>query len=155
VSAPRLYTIGYEGTPLPAFLRLLAAAQIDVVADVRELPLSRKRGFSKSALAAALAHEDIGYLHLRELGCPKLIRDRYRRDGDWERYTAAFMAHLATQRAAVAQLAEQAQGRRTALLCYEADFERCHRSYVARAASRIAGLAVRHITADGEVADRR
>ncbi len=73
----KLYTFGYEGLDLDAFLARLGAAGVCQVVDVRELPLSRKKGFSKRALAAALAAHDIEYLHMPALGCPKPIRARY------------------------------------------------------------------------------
>jgi len=43
----------------------------------------RKLGFSSNALAGALLAEGIEYLHLVELGCPRKIRERYKRDRDW------------------------------------------------------------------------
>ena len=100
-----IYTISYEGRSLEQFLADLRAAGIRLLADVREAPFSRKPGFSKNVLAAALREVDIGYRHLRPLGCPRPIRDQYRKDGEWERYTRGFMAHLQEQQAAIAELA--------------------------------------------------
>lgn len=137
--APVIHTAGYEGQTIDEFLARLRDAGVELVADVRELPLSRKRGFSRTALAEALAREGIGYLHLRELGCPKGIRDQYRRDHDWARYTEAFLAHLAGHTNAVAALAVEASRRRTVCLCFEADPERCHRTYVAEAVASLSG----------------
>lgn len=73
---------------------------------MRALPLSSKRGFSRRALAQALAEHGIAYAHVPTLGCPKPIRDRYKSDGDWTRYSAAFTKDLGTQSAAVTELAE-------------------------------------------------
>jgi uncharacterized protein (DUF488 family) len=72
-----LFTVGYEGLMLEAFIQRLQSNSIQTLVDVRELPLSRKRGFSKRALAEALALQGITYLHMPALGCPKPIRDRY------------------------------------------------------------------------------
>lgn len=125
---------------MPEFIASLKAQGVRVVADVREAPISRKKGFAKSALAAALAEEGIGYRHWRALGCPKVIRDDYRSDGDWARYTERFMAHLAMQQSALDELAAVCASAPTALLCYERDFNRCHRTYVAGAvAERLGG----------------
>ncbi|MHB8473742.1 MAG: hypothetical protein ACYDC8_13035 [Gammaproteobacteria bacterium] len=41
----KLFTIGYEGTALDDFMRTLKAAKIDGLLDVRELPMSRRKGF--------------------------------------------------------------------------------------------------------------
>jgi uncharacterized protein (DUF488 family) len=100
-----IYTVGYEGLALEDFLRQLRRARVQIVVDVRDVPLSRKRGFSKAALAAALDAEGMEYLHVRSLGCPKAIRDQYRTNKDWNVYTAAFMNHLREQSAAVSELA--------------------------------------------------
>jgi uncharacterized protein (DUF488 family) len=149
-----IYTVSYEGRSLQEFIAGLLASDVRLVADVREAPISRKRGFAKSALSEALQRAGIGYCHLRALGCPKAIRDRYKQDKDWARYTAAFMAHLSEQRAAVAELAARTEAQPTALLCYEADFNRCHRTYVARAVSARTGSDVCHLTASGPVPDQ-
>ena len=50
----RIYTIGYEGTTVADFLAALAKAGVRRVIDVRALPLSRRPGFSKTLLGAAL-----------------------------------------------------------------------------------------------------
>ena len=130
-----LYTVGYEGVALDQFVERLRLAEVQLVVDVRDVPLSRKRGFSKSALSAALSEAGLQYLHIRELGCPKPIRDQYRLDGDWKRYTVAFMDHLRQQSAAVLDLAAVCRRSTAALLCYEADSTRCHRTYEASARS--------------------
>lgn len=154
MTAERLiYTAGYEGQSLDDFLNGLSNNGVKLLADVREAPISRKPGFSKSSLARALGQVGIEYIHIRPLGCPRPIRDAYRVDEDWDRYTCAFMQHLETQGAVVQELAGTATSTPTALLCYEADFNRCHRTYVARAVGARVGAVVRHITANGLVSD--
>jgi uncharacterized protein (DUF488 family) len=148
-----IYTISYEGRSLQKFLADLQSAGVHLLVDVRENPFSRKAGFSKTPLAAALREAGIAYRHLRPLGCPKPIRDRHREDGDWDRYTRDFMAHLDQQQPAVQELVALATAQSTAVLCYEADFNRCHRTYAARAAARMAGATVCHITAEALVSD--
>jgi uncharacterized protein (DUF488 family) len=140
-----VFTIGYEGTSPREFLSKLRTAEVTTVVDVRELPLSRKHGFSKTALSEALAIAGIGYMHMRELGCPKEIRVRYRNDGDWTAYTSAFLRYLGTQKASVAELATLCGTTSVALLCYEADPAQCHRTYVAQAVVRAGGGRVAHI----------
>ncbi len=149
-----IYTVGYEGLALDEFLQQLRLARVQIVVDVRDVPLSRKRGFSKTALAAALDASGMEYLHVRSLGCPKAIRERYRTNRDWNAYTAAFLQHLREQAAAVSELAAVCAGRATALLCYEADAGFCHRAYVARAAAGILGGSVLHIQPAGIAPDR-
>lgn len=149
----KLYTFGYEGLDLDAFLARLGAAGVCQVVDVRELPLSRKKGFSKRALAAALAAHDIEYLHMPALGCPKPIRARYKLDRDWPRYEASFRAYLSTQASAVRTLAGLAKRKSVCLLCFEADYRLCHRSLVGRAAVACGAPRLVHLTPETEILD--
>ena len=137
-----LFTIGYEGADPAQFLARLQARGIKILVDLRELPLSRKAGFSKRALATALQANGIDYLHLRALGCPRWLRERYRRDHDWEHYSEDFGRHLATQAEALQGLMQIARAQPTALMCFEARAERCHRSLVAAALHGLSGVRV-------------
>lgn len=140
-----VFTIGYEGLDIDAFMSLLAEHGIETVVDIRELPLSRKPGFSKKTLANVLNLSGLEYVHMVELGCPRPVRDGYRADGDWKRYTKGFLNHLKTQKDAIASLAELVESSTCALLCYEADFNFCHRSMVADAVNKECGAEVEHI----------
>ncbi len=144
----QVFTIGYEGTDLPSFLATLASAGIKQVIDVRELPLSRKRGFSKSALSATLAENGIHYLHLRDLGDPKPGREAARR-GDHSGFLRVYRRHLAGNDAqnALAEASRQAASTRSCLLCFERDHEGCHRSIVADAMTAATGIKVTHLRA--------
>jgi uncharacterized protein (DUF488 family) len=142
-----VFTIGYERLSPAAFLSLLAAHGIETVVDIREVALSRKPGFSKTALANLLSVSGFEYVHMMELGCPKPVRDRYREDGDWKRYTKGFMKHMKTQDLAIAQLSNLVMQSSCALLCYEADPNVCHRSIVAHAVRDHCGAQVQHIKA--------
>lgn len=154
MSASHLYTFGYEGLDIAAFMARLHDAQVRVIVDVRELPLSRKKGFSKNALREHLAAQGIGYVHSPSLGCPKKIRDQYRADGDWTRYTRDFLAYLQTQDTGVRELVRHARAATACLVCFEADYAMCHRTYVARAAQRLGAPVVRHLTAKTVVLDQ-
>ena len=75
---PLIYTIGYEGTDIERFVATLKIVGIKHLADVRAVAVSRKKGFSKSALSARLDAEGIQYFHFIELGDPKPGRDAAR-----------------------------------------------------------------------------
>jgi uncharacterized protein (DUF488 family) len=143
----KIFTIGYEGLDIDAFMSLLRANRIETLVDIRELPLSRKPGFSKKALANLLNLSGFEYLHLVDLGCPKRVRDRYREDGNWKRYTEGFLQYLKTQNLAITELAGLVMSSRCALMCFEADFNFCHRSMVASAVRDNCGAGVHHIKA--------
>ena len=122
-----LYTIGYQGRSLDELIAMLGAAKIDLVIDVRALPLSRRRGFSKTPLGTALGAAGIDYVHLRAAGNP------YRRS---TQPLARYARHLRTHTTPVTAIVDAARGRRAALLCYEHDPDACHRSLLAPRVAR-------------------
>lgn len=148
-----LYTLGYEGMTVEQFVARAQAAGIRLVVDVRELPLSRKRGFSKTALRQALADASVAYVHMSTLGCPKSIRDRYRADRDWLAYTRDYLRHLKSQCVTISELATISKATPSCLVCFEADFTMCHRTYVARAAQSAGAPSIVHLSATAAVAD--
>jgi len=148
-----LYTLGYEGFDIEAFVTRAKAAGVKTVVDVRELPLSRKKGFSKSSFRTALSAAGVAYFHVPALGCPKPIRDRFKADSDWAAYTKAFLAYIATQESTVQELVKLSKATPVCLVCFEADYTMCHRTYVARAARKLGGPSVMHLTARTALAD--
>lgn len=149
-----ILTFGYEGLSVDAFIARLRSADVETVVDVRANPISRKPGLSKNALARNLTKAGMRYVHVVEMGCPKPVRDRYKSDGDWTAYTSAFLAYIADQKVPVAYIASIAKQSRSCLICFEADYNFCHRTFVARAAAPIAGARVVHLTAKMSVVDR-
>ena len=151
---PALFTFGYEGLSIDDFIARLKEAKVEMIVDVRELPLSRKKGFSKTAFREALSTAGIAYQHILDLGCPKNIRDQYRLSGDWITYTRGFLAHLDTKKAEVRSLAAAARSSQLCLVCYEADHNFCHRTYVARAARAAGAPVVQHLSAKTVLSDQ-
>lgn len=139
-----IFTIGYEGASLADFLDRLESEGVNVLVDVRELPLSRRRGFSKSQLAELLERHGIRYMHRRELGAPRKIRHELRETGDYQKYFERFNAYLRTQREALERLACECVGA-VALMCFERDPQECHRSAVARELAKLADLRPIHL----------
>jgi uncharacterized protein (DUF488 family) len=143
-----LMTIGYEGLTLPEFLNILKRCRVTMLVDVRELAISRKPGFAKAALSAAVQQDGVKYEHLVELGCPREVRHHYRDDGDWSQYTRKYKAYLDTQEAVLVRLWSLMQDDRCCLMCFEEDFNFCHRSFIAERMVRRADLPMRvqHLT---------
>lgn len=148
-----LFTLGYEGLDLDTFMQILLDNGVECLLDVRQRPQSRKRGFSKTALANACDENGIGYQHLAVFGCPLDIRNAYREDGDWEKYTEAFLEHLETLPQAVADLSSFAWEQRGCLMCFEADANFCHRLFVARAAEAAGGPGVTNLNQNSAISD--
>lgn len=129
-----VWTIGYEQATVAGVIDALTSAGVEVLADVRALPLSRRPGFSKTALAGALAEAGIEYRHFKPLGTPADGRAAARagRHSDLESIYAGQL-ELPEAMAAGAQLAELACEKRVALLCYERDAQVCHRTLLREA----------------------
>ena len=110
----------------------LLAAGVRQLIDVRAVPLSRKPGFSKRQLAAALDAAGLRYINLRGLGTPKSGRIAARR-GDTAAMRAIFAAHMETPEAQsdLAHAVAIARDTPCCLLCFEHQPERCHRLLVA------------------------
>ena len=128
------------------FVERLRAAGVERVLDVRELPLSRRPGFSKSQLAVALTSAGIEYEHVRALGNPKTNRERWR-SGDTKGGAEAFRRHLHDRAGdALGELADAVQTETICLLCLEESHLDCHRSLIAGAiAERLPRVAVVHL----------
>jgi uncharacterized protein (DUF488 family) len=142
--AERIFTIGYEDHRDPrSLVSTLSEAGVQRVVDVRELPLSRRRGFSKTGLAAALGDANIDYVHDRRLGNPKRYRELYK-TGHVGRGESAYRRHLTSNAMdAVHSLAGTLRDAKTCLLCLEDDPRVCHRSVIVEALkSEMPGLAV-------------
>jgi uncharacterized protein (DUF488 family) len=144
-----LYTIGYEKTLLKDVVSTLAAARVVTLIDVRDRPISRRPGFSKRQLAAAIEDAGMHYIHLQALGTPPEGRLAGRRR-EWDRFWDIVEEKLARPEAELAlqQAAEIAEAAPSCLLCYEADWQICHRRRVAEILAQRYGFAVGHLAAN-------
>lgn len=143
-----IFTIGYEGTDIDRFVMTLTMAGVAVLADVRAVTVSRKRGFSKNELRARLAQAGIKYVHFRGLGDPKPGREAARA-GHYDTFREIYSSHLATPEAQnnLMDLAKVVADGSTCLMCYERDPAICHRSIVAKSLS-IASISIRDLYVD-------
>ena len=129
----KLWTIGHSTRSIDEFIEALKSFEIQTLADVRSFPGSRRcPQFNKENLRASLAEAGIGYLHLPDLGG----RRRAKPDSlnmAWQSITfrgyADYMETEAFQKG-IARLLEVARERRTAIMCAEAVWWRCHRSLI-------------------------
>ncbi len=143
-----IYTIGYEGLNQKAFLAWLQRYEINLIADVRQLPLSRKKGFSKTSLNESLAKNNIEYLSFRELGTSKDMRSKLLSSGDYRNFFKKYKDNLSKKTEQINELCEILNsGKRIALLCFEQDAQKCHRKILADEIKKIDGngLEVKHI----------
>lgn len=150
--ALKISTIGYEGSKSCDFIATLESLGIKTLIDVRDVPVSRVKGFSKSRLAVALNKAGISYVHLKGLGDPKSGRDAARA-GQFVTFRKIYSAHLKTaeaqsdlERAKSIVLSGDA-----CLMCYERDPFNCHRSIVASIICDTLNCRVRHIGVQSNV----
>jgi uncharacterized protein (DUF488 family) len=141
-----LFTIGYEDATPARLIEALRGAGVATLVDVRALANSRKPGFAKTALSAALAEAGIGYQHLRALGTPAEGRAAVRagRPAEMRRIFGAHLAGVEAQ-AALAGLIDRTRLETVCLLCLEADPAHCHRTLVAEAIAATSGAQVTHL----------
>lgn len=127
------YTIGYQGKTMEEFLRGLHESDIQTVVDVRATPISRRKGFSKTALMQALEQAGIQYVGAPELGVARPLREQYRdcAMSDFEPEYRRIV--LDSREDKVSEMLELVVSESVCLLCYEEDPADCHRSLLSLA----------------------
>jgi uncharacterized protein (DUF488 family) len=146
MTAPTLFTIGYEKALLGDVVGTLTEAGVATLIDVRDRPISRRPGFSKRQLAAATEDAGMRYVHLKALGTPPEGRLANRRR-EWDSFWGIVEEKLASPEAELdlQSAAEIANAAPSCLLCYEADWHDCHRRRIAEIVAQRYGFAVRHL----------
>ncbi len=140
-------TLGYEGMATGEFVQTLRQSKVRTVVDVRFLPLSRKKGFSRTALTSLLEQNNIAYTSLRTLGTPPEMRKHYKESGDYRWLAVHYLWYLRSQGDVIAELYELAVAGGCCLLCYEHEPSTCHRAILAQELTRRNGhrFRIQHI----------
>ena len=146
-----IWTIGHSTRPIEEFLGLLQTYHVEAVADVRRFPGSRKHPqYGQQALALALGTHGVAYEWLEALGGRRPASadspNTAWRNAAFRGY-ADYMASAAFE-LGMTRLLDLASGSRTALMCSEAVWWRCHRSLIADALC-VRGIEVVHILDPG------
>jgi len=141
-----IYTAGYEGESITAFLQKLVAAGVERILDVRSNPVSRKPGFSKKTFSQLSETQGIEYVHLPALGVPASKRKNLRTFQDYQTLLRYYEQHiLPSAEDARSEASRLSTERPSALVCFEADSQRCHRARLAHAISNDTGMEVIHL----------
>lgn len=156
--AGAVWTVGHSTHAIAAFLQILRAHGIEAVADVRRFPGSRRHPqFGSEALQSSLQSSGIAYHWFSELGGrrrPDLLDD----EGSGWRHPSfrAYAQHLQSEEFAqgLDALMHVAQACRTAVMCSESLWWRCHRRLVADALV-FSGWDVGHILGEGPASPHR
>jgi uncharacterized protein (DUF488 family) len=144
---PMILTIGHSTHTLEAFIQLLQAQGVTLVADVRSVPRSRHNPqFNRETLPEQLKVAGIGYVHLPGLGGLRRARPDSPNRGWHNEAFRGFADYMQTPEFVenLEALTRLAQKERLALMCAEAVPWRCHRSLIADALS-VRGVPVEHI----------
>ncbi len=131
-TSPCLFTIGYEGLTIDAYLNILVSNNIAVLVDVRKNPISMKFGFSKTRLSDYTRIAGIAYTHIPDLGIPSNLRQELNSKAAYKNLFDYYSSQiLPTQKDAIERLKAIVQDYgRVAITCFEADHQFCHRHKV-------------------------
>lgn len=147
----RVWTIGHSTQAFERFAALLAAHEIEQVADIRTVPKSRRHPhFDTDALARSLPQRAVAYVHLPSLGGWR-HSDADSPNDAWRNLSFRGYADYAMGQEFAGGLAELRQlsaARCTAMMCSEALWWRCHRRLIADHLV-VAGDTVCHISSNG------
>lgn len=137
-----LFTIGYQGITLEAYLNKLIKNNIKVLCDVRKNALSMKYGFSKSQLKNACNGVGIEYIHIPEVGIDSEQRQELKTQADYdvlfEEYKNLNLKKSIDSQTEIFNLLKK--NRRIALTCFEADICQCHRKHLSEAITNLKGF---------------
>lgn len=134
-----LFTLGYEGRSLEAYLNMLIQQNIQLLCDVRKNPLSRKYGFAKRTLKNACESLNIKYLHLPELGIIGAKRRNLNNQRDYDQLFDEYEKTIIPAQKDTIGLIHKLlrDNKRIALTCYEASPNQCHRTRIANVINSI------------------
>jgi uncharacterized protein (DUF488 family) len=150
-----IWTVGHSNRPLNDFLELLTESAIEAVADVRRFPTSRKYPyFNREMLSDSLHEVGIVYEHFSEMGGRRRPRPGSHNTVWLNESFRGYADHLETEEfaAGAERLKQLALNHRTAVMCAEALWWRCHRSLIADY-YKASGMAVHHILSSGKTTE--
>ncbi len=125
-----LYTIGYEGRTIDSFIEQLKISEISRIIDVRDIPVSRKKGFSSVPLKETLESNGIKYIHIKSLGSPATFRKKLKEDGDYDYFFKAYSEYLSENIEIIKDVYRFILDGVNCIMCFERLFNQCHRSII-------------------------
>lgn len=142
----KIWTIGHSKRSIEQFIRMLRAFDIQVLADVRSMPGSKVfPHFNQTDLSKALENAGVHYVHMPDLGGRKKLQT------DTDKPFGGYADHMQTDvfEKAINQLQEIAQKKRLVYMCAEANWWKCHRSFISEYLYN-EGWEVMHIMTEGK-----
>ena len=149
VASPAVYTAGYEGLSIDAFLDLLIQNGVERIIDVRNNPIARRYGFHKSTLSRLADRVGIQYVHVPELGIQSAFRQNLHTPEDYDALFDRYEREtIARETRSINRVADLMADKASVLVCMEADPQCCHRSRVAKAVARTTELPILDLGCD-------
>lgn len=128
-----IWTIGHSTRPAEGFVEILREHQIEALVDVRSFPGSRRYPqFNKPELSRHLNSSGILYMHLPELGGRRRPSPDSKNTAWQNASFRAYADHMESEefQKGIETLLELSETKRTAVMCAEALWWRCHRSLI-------------------------
>ena len=154
---PPLLTVGHGRLDADELLALLRGAGVESLVDVRRFPASRRHPtLARENLETVLPAGGVGYRWEERLGGRRRLPEDDTQDPWWQVDAfRAYAAHTRTDEFRDALAEVLADERRTAVMCSESVWWRCHRRLVADVASVGHGREVLHLMPDGSLRPHR
>jgi len=153
VSSLQVWTVGHSTRSAEEFNEILAAHKVEALVDVRTFPGSRRYPqFNKETLSGNLEENGISYFHVPELGGRRTAR-KDSHNTAWKNASfRGYADHMETEefQQGIQRLLEIASQKRTAIMCAEALWWRCHRSLISDFL-KARGIEVIHILNEAKV----
>ncbi len=150
-----IWTIGHSTSSLEKFVSLLQSFNIELLADIRSYPGSKRYPhFNKESLSLSLKNVGIGYIHLPELGGRRKPRPDSANTAWRNAAFRGYADYMETEdfKKAISNLENFSLEQRTAYMCSEAVWWRCHRSLVSDY-FKTHGWTVMHIMEEGKAVE--
>lgn len=144
---PKLFSLGYEGLTIDKYLDKLIQNEIEILFDVRNNPISRKYGFSKTKLQQFTRAINIQYIHIPELGIPSEIRKDETLSNDIRKLFDFYKTDILQSSLDKVEVIKEKliNNHLIALTCFEADNKLCHRQYICDAITEAIGVEANHL----------
>lgn len=135
-----VYTVGYQGLSIDAFLNLLISRGITRLVDTRFTPASRVYGYHATTLQRICGYVGIHFQPEPSLGVPKPVRDRFIETRNHRRFARQYSDIVRVNWDRVLATSELMAAEPTAVMCYERNVHDCHRNLLAEELSSVSGL---------------
>ena len=153
-----IWTVGHGGAPTAVFLGVLGSIGIETIVDVRRFPGSRRHPhFGRDEIEAWLSAAGVAYLWMEALGGRRRAQKESPHVAVRNPQFRAYADHMSSAEftSSIAGLAQVAGESRSAVMCSESVWWRCHRRLLADHLVLVEGIGVAHLLHDGRTMAHR